>query len=408
MESKFDVASIRKQFPILEQKVYGQPLVYLDNAATTQKPRSVVKRIEEAYFSQNANVHRAVHLLSQQATEAHEAARVVVQRFINAAESDEIVFTRGTTESINLVAFSFGEAFCRKGDEMLISSMEHHSNIVPWQLLCERKKMTLKVIPIDDNGCLLMDEYEKLLGPKVKLLAITHVSNVLGIENPVKQLIDKAHKMGIPVLIDGAQAVAHMPVDVQALDADFYTFSSHKVFGPTGVGVLYAKRSFLEQMPPYQGGGEMIEQVHFEKTTYNRIPYKFEAGTPDFIGTTALAEALRFIQDIGLNKIAAYEKQLMDYALIELGKVEGFQLVGNIPDRHTIISFQLKGIHAYDVGLLLDKLGIAVRTGHHCAQPLMERLGMDSCVRVSLAFYNTTQEVDGLQAALNRIYKMFK
>lgn len=407
MESKFDVASIRKHFPILEQKAYGHPLVYLDNAATTQKPRSVVKRIEEAYFSHNANVHRAVHLLSQQATEAHEAARVVVQQFINAAEPDEIVFTRGTTESINLVAFSFGEAFCREGDEILISSMEHHSNIVPWQLLCERKKMTLKVIPIDDNGCLLVDEYEKLLGPKVKLLAITHVSNVLGIENPIKQIIEKAHKQGVPVLVDGAQAVAHMPVDVRALDADFYTFSSHKVFGPTGVGVLYAKRSFLEQMPPYQGGGEMIDQVHFEKTTYNRIPFKFEAGTPDFIGTAALAEALRFIQEIGLDKIADYEKQLVNYALQELSKVEGFQLLGNIPERHAIIPFQLKGIHAYDVGLLLDKLGIAVRTGHHCAQPLMERLAVDSCVRASFAFYNTSSEVDRLQAALKKIYKMF-
>lgn len=407
MESNFDVASIRKQFPILEQKVYGQPLVYLDNAATTQKPRCVVKRIEEAYFSHNANVHRAVHLLSQQATEAHEGARVVVQGFINAAESDEIVFTRGTTESINLVAFSFGEAFCREGDEILISSMEHHSNIVPWQLLCERKKMVLKVIPINDDGCLLLDEYAKLLGPKVKLLAITQISNVLGVENALGPIIELAHRQGIPVLVDGAQAVAHRPVDVQALDADFYTFSSHKIFGPTGVGVLYAKRFFLEKMPPYQGGGEMIDQVHFEKTTYNQIPFKFEAGTPDFIGTAALAEALRFIQKIGMDNIHAYERQLTDYALKELGKVEGFQLLGNIPDRHAIIPFQLKGIHAYDVGMMLDKLGIAVRTGHHCAQPLLERLGTGPCVRASFAFYNTTEEVYRLAAALRRIYKMF-
>lgn len=407
MESKFDVASVRKQFPILEQKVYGQPLVYLDNAATTQKPRSVVKRIEDAYFGQNANVHRAVHLLSQQATEAHEAARVEVQHFINAAESDEIIFTRGTTESINLVAFSFGEAFCREGDEILISSMEHHSNIVPWQMLCERKKMRLKVIPIDDNGCLLFDEYAKLLSPKVKLLAITHVSNVLGVENPLRQMIELAHSQGIPVLVDGAQAVAHMSVDVQALDADFYAFSSHKIFGPTGVGVLYAKRNLLEQMPPYQGGGEMIDQVHFEKTTYNKIPFKFEAGTPDFIGTAALAEALRFVEEIGLDKIAEHEKQLLDYALEKLNQVKGFQLIGKIPDRHAIVPFLLKGIHSYDVGLLLDKLGIAVRTGSHCAQPLLERLGMDTCVRASFAFYNTTEDIDRLQAALNRIGNMF-
>lgn len=408
MGSTLDIVSIRKHFPILEQKVYGQPLVYFDNAATTQKPISVVNKIREAYFTHNANVHRAVHLLSQQATEAHEAARTVVQRFINAAEPEEIIFTRGTTESINLVAYSFGEAFCKEGDEVLITSMEHHSNIVPWQLLCERKKMHLKVVPVNDNACLLFDEYLRLLGPKVKIVAITHVSNVLGIENPLQRFIEEAHLRGIPVLVDGAQAVAHIPVDVQALDADFYTFSAHKLYGPTGVGVLYAKRNYLEQMPPYQGGGEMIEQVHFDKTTYNQIPYKFEAGTPDFIGTKALAEAIAFVQAIGQDKILKHERQLTDYALKELKQVEGFTALGDFDERHAIIPFTLKGVHAYDVGVLLDKLGIAVRTGHHCAQPLLERLGLDTCIRISFAFYNSFDEVDRLVAALKKISTMFK
>lgn len=398
---------IRSEFPILSRKIYGHDLVYLDNGATTQKPRRVVEKIESAYFTTNSNIHRGVHYLSQRATDAHEAARERVRRFVNAENASEIIFTRGTTEAINLVAFSFGEAFCKEGDEILVSVMEHHSNIVPWQMLCERKKMKLKVIPMDDQGVLLLDEYKALLNSRVKLVAIAHVSNVLGTVNPVQDMIAQAHAAGIKVLVDGAQSAPHIRVDVQALDADFYAFSGHKVYGPTGIGVLYGKADILNQMPPYQGGGEMIDQVHFEKTTYNVLPYKFEAGTPDFIGSTAMAEALDFVDEIGMERIAAYEHELLTYATDELMKIEGMRIIGTAADKSAVLSFLLGDIHPFDVGTLLDHLGIAVRTGHHCAQPLVDRLGIDGTVRASFALYNTFEEVDLLANALKRIQKMF-
>ena len=401
------IRDIRAEFPILSTKVYGKDLIYFDNGATTQKPRRVVEKIVSGYYTTNSNIHRGVHYLSQRATEAHENARERVRRFLNAAQASEIIFTRGTTEAINLVAFSFGEAFCQEGDEILVSVMEHHSNIVPWQMLCERKKMCLKVIPMNDQGELLQEEFQALLTPKVKLVAITHVSNVLGSVNPVQSMIQKAHVAGIPVLVDGAQSVPHLKVDVQAFDADFYAFSAHKIYGPTGIGVLYGKADLLNRMPPYQGGGEMIEQVHFEKTTYNVLPYKFEAGTPDFIGSTALAEALDFVDEIGLDRIAYYEHQLLDYATEEMKKIDGMRFFGTASDKSAVISFLLGTIHPFDVGTLLDHLGIAVRTGHHCAQPLIDRLGIDGTVRASFAIYNTPEEVDVLVKALHRIKNMF-
>lgn len=398
---------IRKEFPILSEKVYGRDLVYFDNGATTQKPRRVVERIVEGYYKNNSNIHRGVHYLSQRATDAHEAARERVRAYLNAGKASEIIFTRGTTESINLVAFSFGEAFCSEGDEIVVSVMEHHSNIVPWQLLCERKKMKLKVIPMNDKGELLLDSYKELLGPKVKLVAVTHVSNVLGTVNPVKEIVSIAHASGIPVLVDGAQAVPHMRVDVRAIDADFYAFSAHKVYGPAGMGVLYGKYDLLDKMPPYQGGGEMIDQVHFEKTTWNVLPYKFEAGTPDFIGSTALSEALDFMEETGVERIFSYEHELLKYATDELLKIEDVRIIGNAAEKSSVISILLGDIHPFDVGTLLDHLGIAVRTGHHCAQPLMDRLGIDGTVRVSLALYNTPEEIDILCAALKRVRNMF-
>lgn len=407
-QSAIDAKALRADFPILASQVYGKPLVYFDNAATTQKPKVVIEAISRAYETCNANVHRGVHYLSQQATQAHEEAREVVRDFIHAASSDEIIFTRGTTESINLVAFSFGEAFCQAGDEILISGMEHHSNIVPWQMLCERKGLTLRVIPFDENGNLLLDEYAALLGPKVKLVALTQVSNVLGTINPVAEIIRLAHAQQIPVLVDGAQAAAHISVDVQALDADFYAFSAHKLYGPTGLGVLYGKRALLEAMPPYQGGGEMIDQVHYSHTTYNVLPYKFEAGTPDFIGTTAFTAALRYVQNIGMDKIARYEDELLQYATEKMQAIEGLHIIGQAEHKSAVISFVIDGIHPYDLGLLLDKLGIAIRTGHHCAKPLLESMGYEVCARASFAFYNTTDEIDALVAALLRIQKMFK
>lgn len=407
-QSAIDAKALRADFPILASQVYGKPLVYFDNAATTQKPKVVIEAISRAYETCNANVHRGVHYLSQQATQAHEEAREVVRDFIHAASSDEIIFTRGTTESINLVAFSFGEAFCQAGDEILISGMEHHSNIVPWQMLCERKGLTLRVIPFDENGNLLLDEYAALLGPKVKLVALTQVSNVLGTINPVAEMIRMAHARQIPVLVDGAQAAAHISVDVQALDADFYAFSAHKLYGPTGLGVLYGKRALLEAMPPYQGGGEMIDQVHYSHTTYNVLPYKFEAGTPDFIGTTAFTAALRYVQNIGMDKIARYEDELLQYATEKMQSIEGLHIIGTSAHKSAVVSFVIDGIHPYDLGLLLDKLGIAIRTGHHCAQPLLESMGYEVCARASFAFYNTTDEIDALVAALLRIQKMFK
>jgi len=401
------IKDIRSQFPILSTKVYGKDLIYFDNGATTQKPRRVVERIVSGYYTTNSNIHRGVHYLSQRATEAHENARERIRRFLNAPQASEIIFTRGTTEAINLVAFSFGEAFCHEGDEIVVSVMEHHSNIVPWQMLCERKKMKLKVIPMSDQGELLQDAFQALLNPKVKLVAITHVSNVLGTVNPVGEMIQKAHAAGIPVLVDGAQSVPHLKVDVQALDADFYAFSAHKIYGPLGIGVLYGKSDLLNRMPPYQGGGEMIEQVHFEKTTYNVLPYKFEAGTPDFIGSTALAEALDFIDEIGLDRIANYEHQLLSYANEELKKIDEMRIIGTAADKSAVISFLLGSIHPFDVGTLLDHLGIAVRTGHHCAQPLIDRLGINGTVRASFAIYNTPEEVDVLVKALHRIKAMF-
>lgn len=398
---------IRSEFPILSRKIYGKDLVYLDNGATTQKPRRVVEKIEEGYYNCNANIHRGVHFLSQRATDAHEAARERVRRFVNAGLPSEIIFTRGTTESINLVAFSFGEAYCKEGDEIVVSVMEHHSNIVPWQMLCERKKMKLKVIPMNDRGELLMEDYKALLSPKVRLVAITHVSNVLGTINPVRDMIQMAHAAGIKVLVDGAQSSPHIRIDVRDLDADFYAFSAHKVYGPTGIGVLYGKSDLLNQMPPYQGGGEMIDQVHFEKTTYNVLPYKFEAGTPDFIGSTALSEALNFVDEIGMDRIAAYEHELLKYATDEMMTIDGMRIIGTATEKSAVLSFLLGDIHPFDVGTLLDHLGIAVRTGHHCAQPLVDRLGIDGTVRASFALYNTPEEVDILVKALKRVQTMF-
>lgn len=405
MDAQFE--TLRSSFPLLRETVYGKPLIYFDNAATTQKPQRVIDRISTGYATSNANIHRGVHYLSQRATEAHEQARERVRRFLGARKASEIIFTRGTTESINLVAYSFGEAFCKAGDEIVVSAMEHHSNIVPWQLLCERKGMKLRVIPISDRGEIAMADFEPLLGERVKLVAIAHVSNVLGTINPVADMIRAAHLKGIPVLVDGAQAVPHLRVDVQALDADFYAFSSHKIYGPTGIGVLYGKEKWLNQMPPYQGGGEMIAQVTFEHTTWNELPYKFEAGTPDFIGSTALAEALDMVDEIGLDAICAHEEALLRYAQDRMSALPGCRIFGQAEQKSAVISFLLGTIHPFDVGTLLDHLGIAVRTGHHCAQPLMNRLGIEGTVRVSFAFYNQLSEIDVLIDGLKRIQSMF-
>lgn len=403
----YSIQKIRNDFPILKEMVYNKPLVYFDNAATAQKPIAVLEQITHAYSTLNANIHRGVHYLSQKATEAHENARKKAQEFLNAKHLYEIIFTRGTTEAINLVAFSFGEAYCKAGDEIIISEMEHHSNIVPWQMLAERKGLTLKVIPIDETGDLQLNRFEELLSEKTKLVAITHVSNVLGTINPVKQIIQTAHGKNVPVLIDGAQSVPHIQVDVQDLDADFYVFSSHKIYGPTGIGVLYGKESFLNAMPPYQGGGEMIASVSFEKTTYNELPFKFEAGTPDYIGSTGLAAALDYVQEIGLEEIAKYEHHLMEYATSELQEIDGIRIFGQSDKKAGVISFLVGTIHHYDMGMLLDKMGVAVRTGHHCAEPLMKVLGIEGTVRASFGLYNTTDEIDRLVDGIKRIVKMF-
>lgn len=403
----YDITQIREDFPILGRQVYGKPLVYLDNGATTQKPRSVVDAISDEYYSVNANVHRGVHFLSQQATELHEASRETVRRFINARSTSEVIFTRGTTESINLLASSFGEACMSEGDEVIVSTMEHHSNIVPWQLLAARKGIVLKVIPMNDRGELLMDEYEKLFTPKTKIVSVVHVSNVLGIVNPVKQLIATAHAHGVPVLVDGAQSIPHMTVDVQDLDADFLVFSGHKVYGPTGVGVLYGKEYWLDKLPPYQGGGEMIQHVSFERTTFNELPFKFEAGTPDYIGTTGLARALDYVTALGMDNIAAHEHALTAYATERLMQIPGMRIFGEAPDKGSVISFLVGDIHHFDLGTLLDRLGIAVRTGHHCAQPLMQRLGIEGTVRASFGLYNTKEEIDVLVAGIERVRQMF-
>ena len=402
-----DVNKIRRDFPILSTQVYNKPLIYLDNGATTQKPQVVLDCLMDGYKRHNANVHRGVHFLSQDATDLHEGARKRVQRVLNAESSDEIIFTRGTTESINLVASSFGDAFLQDGDEVIVSAMEHHSNIVPWQLLQRRHNIVLKVIPMNERQELDLEQYKSLFSDKTKLVSVTHVSNVLGMVNPVKEMVQISHSYNVPVLVDGAQSTPHIRVDVRDLDADFLVFSGHKVYGPTGVGVLYGKRKWLEMMPPYQGGGEMIQTVSFEKTTFNELPYKFEAGTPDFISTVALAAALDYVDGIGLDVIADYENQLLEYATEQFQQIPGMHIYGNARHKSAVLSFLVEGIHHYDMGLLLDKLGIAVRTGHHCAQPLMQGLGIEGTVRASFSFYNTMEEVDQLVAGIRRVCQMF-
>ena len=402
-----NIEQIRQDFPILNETVHKHKLVYLDNAATTQKPLSVIKKIEEGYTHQNANVHRGVHFLSQMATEAHEDARKTVQNFLGAEHSHEIIFTRGTTESINLVAYSFGETFLKEGDEIIVSEMEHHSNIVPWQLLRTRKNITIKVIPFNEKGELDLDVYSSLFTERTRLVAVNHVSNVLGTINPVKQIIETAHSHNVPVLIDGAQSVPHISVNVKDLDVDFYVFSGHKIYGPTGMGVLYGKEKWLDAMVPYQGGGEMIAQVSFENTTFNELPYKFEAGTPDFIGSTALAEAIRYVQNIGMDEIAAYETYLLNYATEKLKNLGDIRIFGTSEHKSAVISMQVGDIHHYDIGTLLDKLGIALRTGHHCAQPIMKHFGIEGTLRASFALYNTTEEIDALIAGIQRVKQLF-
>ena len=403
----YDVQKIREDFPILSRSVYNKPLIYLDNGATTQKPRQVVESITDEYYSVNANVHRGVHFLSQQATNLHEASRETVRKFINARSISEIVFTRGTTESINLVASTFADSQMKEGDEVIVSVMEHHSNIVSWQLQAARKGIVLKVIPMNDRGELLLDEYEKLFSTRTRLVSVAHVSNVLGTINPVKEMIATAHAHGVPVLIDGAQSIPHMPIDVQDLDADFYVFSGHKVYGPTGIGVLYGKETWLDKLPPYQGGGEMIKNVSFEHTTFNELPFKFEAGTPDYIGSTALAKALDYVSAIGMDKIAAYEHELTVYAMNRLKEIPGMRIFGEAEHKGGVISFLVGNIHHFDMGTLLDRLGIAVRTGHHCAEPLMHRIGIEGTVRASLGLYNTKEEIDALAAGIERVSRMF-
>lgn len=402
-----DIRRIREDFPILSREVYGKPLIYLDNGATTQKPRIVVDALVDEYYSVNANVHRGVHYLSQQATELHESSRRTVQQFINARSAHEVIFTRGTTEAINLLVSSFGEEFMQEGDEVILSVMEHHSNIVPWQLLAARKGIAIKVIPMNDQGELLLDEYEKLFTERTKIVSVMQVSNVLGTVNPVKEMIATAHAHGVPVLVDGAQSVPHLKVDVQELDADFFAFSGHKIYGPTGVGVLYGKEEWLDRLPPYQGGGEMIQHVSFERTTFNELPFKFEAGTPDYIGTTGLAKALDYVTGLGIDHIAAHEHELTVYAMQHLKEIPGMRILGEAEHKSSVISFLVGDIHHFDMGTLLDRLGIAVRTGHHCAQPLMQRLGIEGTVRASFAVYNTKAEIDALVAGVERVSKMF-
>lgn len=403
----YNVEEIRQDFPILQRVVYGRPLIYLDNAATTQKPRSVVEAISNEYFSTNANVHRGVHFLSQKATDLHEAARERVRQFINARSTAEVLFTRGTTESLNLVASSFGEAFLKEGDEVIVSVMEHHSDIVPWQLLRERKGIVIRVIPMDDSGRLDLEAYERLFSERTRLVCVAHVSNVLGTVNPVKQMAATAHAHGAYMLVDGAQSIPHFKVDVQDLDCDFLTFSGHKIYGPTGIGVLYGRESLLEKMPPYQGGGEMIARVTFEHTTYERLPYKFEAGTPDYVGTHALAAAIDYVEALGMDEIAAHERRLTQYAMERLGAIKDMHLYGTTPDKDAVVAFNVGNIHPLDLGTLLDRLGIAIRTGHHCAQPLMQRCGVEGMARASFALYNTMDEIDRLAEGIERVSKMF-
>ena len=402
-----DVAKIRADFPILAERINGRPLVYLDNAATSQKPRVVLDAIANYYTHMNANIHRGVHTLSVRATEAHDAARLTVKQFINAADTREIIFVRGATEAINLVAQTYGRKHVSAGDEVLITAMEHHSNIVPWQILCEEKDAHLKVAPIDDRGELILDEFARLIGPRTKIVAVTQVSNALGTVLPLREMIELAHRQGVPVLVDGAQAVPHFAVDVQALDADFYAFSGHKVYAPTGIGVLYGKRALLDAMPPYQGGGDMIRSVTFEKTTYNDLPWKFEAGTPDIAGAIALGAALKYITGLGMENIAAHENELLAYATEAVGAIPGVQLIGTARERVGVVSFVLDGVHPHDLGTILDREGIAIRTGHHCAQPVMERFGIPATARASFAVYNTKEEVDALAAGIRTAREVF-
>ena len=403
----YDIYQIRKDFPILSREVYGKPLVYLDNSATTQKPRIVVDAIANEYYSENANVHRGVHFLSQQATELHESARAKIAKFLNASSPSEIVFTRGATEGLNLVASSFSEAFLKEGDEVIISAMEHHSNIVPWQLLEMRKGIKIKVIPITEDGELRVDEYEKLFDERTKLVSVTHVSNVLGTVNPVKELATIAHSHNVPILIDGAQSVPHIKVDVRDMDCDFYAFSGHKIYGPTGIGALYGKAEWFEKLPPYQGGGEMIKNVHFGHTEFEDAPLKFEAGTPDYVGSHSLATAIDYVESLGLDNIAAHEHELLEYATKRLESIPGMRIFGKAKNKSAVISFVVGNIHPLDLGTLLDRLGIAIRTGHHCAQPLVESLGVQSVARASFGLYNTLKEVDALFNGIERVMKMF-
>ena len=407
VKASLDVAAIRQDFPILRQRVHGKPLAYLDNAATTQKPQAVIDRLTRYYTEENANVHRGVHVLSGRATDAYEAARETARRFLNAAESREIIFVRGATEGINLVAQAYGRAHVGAGDEIVLSEMEHHSNIVPWQMLCEEKRARLRIIPMTDAGDLRLDEYERLLTDRTRLVAVTHVSNALGTVNRVADIIRLAHRRGIPVLIDGAQAVAHMPVDVQALGCDFYVFSGHKVFGPTGIGVLYGRAPLLDAMPPYQGGGDMIRSVTFDRTSYNELPYKFEAGTPHIAGAVGLAAAIDYLAAIGSDRVAAQERELLDYGTEAIVQVPGLRLMGTAHDKAGILSFVIDGVHPHDIGTIVDRAGVAIRTGHHCCQPLMARLGVPATARASLAVYNTRDEIDALIRALRSVREMF-
>ena len=405
--TRFDVEKVRRDFPILREKVHGKPLVYLDNAATSQKPQLLIETLQKYYGLENANIHRGIHFLSERATQTYEAARAKVRGFLNAAESREIIFVRGTTEGINLVSQSYGRRFIGEEDEIILSAMEHHSNIVPWQILCEQVGARLRIIPMNDDGELLIDEYERLLSDRTKLVAVTHLSNALGTINPIKQIIQIAHRHGVPVLVDGAQAVPHLEVDVRDLDCDFYAFSGHKLYGPTGVGVLYGRASLLDAMPPYQGGGDMIRSVTFEKTLYNVLPYKFEAGTPNIAGGIGLGAAIDYLRAIGMELVAAYERELLAYATGAVSAITGVRIIGTAREKAGVLSFVLDGVHPHDVGTILDREGIAIRTGHHCAMPVMQRFGVPATARASFGFYNTREEVDALVGAIHKVRRMF-
>ena len=403
-----DLQKIREDFPILNQKVYNKPLVYFDNGATTQKPSTVIEKINEIHSLTNSSTHRGVHYMSGLMTEEYEASREKIRTFINAKNKSEIIYTSGTTASINLLAFSFGERYISEGDEIIISEMEHHSNIVPWQLLCERKKASLKIIPFDENGDLLIDEYKNLFSEKTRIVSITHTSNTLGTVNPIKEIIDIAHSHNVPVLLDGAQAIQHEKIDVQELDVDFYVFSAHKIYGPTGIGILYGKQKWLEEMPPWQGGGNMVKNVSFNKTTYNNLPYKFEAGTPNYVGAVGLTKALEYIENIGIENIRTYENKLLHYSTQELKKIEGLRIFGNSKNKISVQIFNIDSVHPYDTAMILDKLGIAVRTGSHCAQPVMDHFGIDSTIRASMVFYNSFEEIDMLVEGIKKAQLMLQ